>query len=35
LPLFTSELISGVSGRLSGFKVNPNSTWDLKDVTAS
>jgi peptide/nickel transport system substrate-binding protein len=35
LPLFTSELISGVSGRVSGFKVNANSTWDLKDVTVT
>jgi peptide/nickel transport system substrate-binding protein len=35
LPLFTSELISGVSARVSGFKANPNSTWDLREVTVS
>ncbi|HEY8447066.1 MAG TPA: ABC transporter substrate-binding protein [Thermomicrobiales bacterium] len=33
LPLFTSELISGVSNKVPAFKANPNSTWDLKDVS--
>jgi len=33
LPLFTSELIGGVSNKAVGFKANPNSTWDLLNVT--
>lgn len=35
LPLFTSELIYGSSNTVSGFKGNPNSTWDLHAVTLS
>ena len=35
LPLFTSELIYGSSAKVTGFKGNPNSTWDLLAVTVS
>jgi peptide/nickel transport system substrate-binding protein len=33
LPLFTSELIYANSAKVSGFKGNNNSTWDLLGVT--
>lgn len=35
LPLFTSELITGYSTKVTGFKANPNSTWDLLAVTVA
>jgi hypothetical protein len=33
--LFTSELITGYSTKVTGFKANPNSTWDLLAVTVA
>jgi len=32
LPLFTSELLAATHSKVKGYKTNPNSTFDLKDV---